>query len=174
MDMEIQWLTVGKVVNTHGIRGDLKVVPQTDFPEERFAEGSELSLVHPETQQRLAVEVQGARLHKNMYIVKLKGYDNINDVEKYKGWLLKVTKEQMAELEEGEYYHFEIIGCKVVTVEGQELGVITEILSPGANDVWVVQPTKGKQILIPVIDDVVIDVEVDKKTVTVRLMEGLI
>jgi 16S rRNA processing protein RimM len=174
MDMEEQWLTVGKVVNTHGIRGELKVVPQTDFPEARFAEGSELTLVQPETLQRLTVEVQGARLHKNMYIVKLKGYDNINDAEKYKGWLLKVSKEQLAELDEGEYYHFEIIGCRVVTEEGQELGVITEILSPGANDVWTVQPPKGKQILIPVIDDVVIDVDAGNKTVTVRLMEGLI
>jgi 16S rRNA processing protein RimM len=175
-DMVQEWLTVGKVVNTHGIRGELKVVSQTDFPEERFAAGSSLTLIHPETEQRLPVEVQTARSHKNMFIVKLKGFDNINDVEKYKGWSLKVTKEDLVELGEGEYYQHEIIGCRVVTEEGEELGVITEILVPGANDVWVVeqQKAKGKQILIPVIDDVLLDVNVGTKTVTVRLMEGLI
>ncbi|WP_274651567.1 ribosome maturation factor RimM [Paenibacillus humicola] len=172
--MTEQWLTVGKVVNTHGIRGEIKVVSQTDFPEERFAEGSVLWLVHPETQQRLSVEVQGARMHKNMYIVKLKGCDDINEAEKYKGWQLKVSRDDLAELDEGEYYHYEIIGCRVVTDEGAELGTVTEILSPGANDVWVVQPPKGKQVLIPVIDDVLLRVDLGTKTVTVRLMEGLI
>jgi len=174
--MEQGWLTVGKLVNTHGIRGEVKIFSQTDFPEERFAQGSKLTLRNPETEQKLTVEIVSARPQKNMFIVKLKGYDNINDVEKYKGWTLSVTKDNMVELEEGEYYQHQIIGCKVVTDEGEELGLITEILVPGANDVWVVQEQKpkGRQILIPVIDDVLLDVNVDTKTVTVRLMEGLI
>ncbi|GGD68580.1 ribosome maturation factor RimM [Paenibacillus nasutitermitis] len=174
--MEQGWLTVGKLVNTHGIRGEVKVFSQTDFPEERFAAGSQLTLRNPETQQKLTVEIVSARPQKNMFIVKLKGYDNINDVEKYKGWILSVTKDNMVELEEGEYYQHQIIGCRVLTEEGEELGLITEILVPGANDVWVVQEQKikGRQILIPVIDDVLMDVNVETKTVTVRLMEGLI
>ncbi|RAP76286.1 ribosome maturation factor RimM [Paenibacillus montanisoli] len=169
-----QWLSVGKLVNTHGIRGEVKVVSQTDFPEERFAPRNVLTLLQPETKQTLEVEVQSARLHKNMYIVKFRGYDNINDVEKYKGWELKVSKNDLVDLEEGEYYHHQIIGCKVNTDDGEELGVITEILSPGANDVWVIQRPKGKQLLIPVIDDVVLDVNVEAKLVKVHLMEGLI
>ena len=174
--MDQEWLTVGKVVNTHGIRGELKVVSQTDFPEERFAPGNTLTLIDSESQRRLPVEVQSARAHKNMFILKLKGFDNINDAERYKGWTLKVTKDDLVELDEGEYYHHQIIGCTVVDENGQELGMITEILSPGANDVWVVQEqqAKGKQILIPVIDDVLLDVNTDTKTVTVRLMEGLV
>ncbi|MFC5649035.1 ribosome maturation factor RimM [Paenibacillus solisilvae] len=172
--MEEQWLSVGKVVNTHGIRGDLKVISQTDFIEERFAVGSELILLSPDHSQQLKVTVQSSRLHKELIIVKLKGYDNINDVEKYKGWSLKVTKDNLVELEEGEYYHHQIIGCRVVTEEGEELGVISEILVPGANDVWVVDQPKGKQVLIPVIDEVLLNVDVANKLVTVRLMEGLI
>jgi 16S rRNA processing protein RimM len=172
--MEQQWLSVGKVVNTHGIRGELKVLSQTDFIEERFAPGSKLTLLNPEMTQQIQVVVQSSRLHKEMIIAKLKGYDNINDVEKYKGWSLKVTKDNLIDLEEGEYYQHQIIGCRVVTDEGEELGVITEILVPGANDVWVVEQSKGKQVLIPVIDDVLLNVDVANKLVTVRLMEGLI
>nr|WP_090574095.1 ribosome maturation factor RimM [Paenibacillus sp. OV219] len=169
-----QWLSVGKLVNTHGIRGEVKIVLQTDFPEERFAPNSVLTLLEPESKRKFEVEVVSARLHKNMYVVKFKGWDDINDVEKYKGWELKVSKEDLVPLEEGEYYHHQVIGCTVVTDEGAELGVITEILSPGANDVWVVQPKKGKEVLIPVIDDVVLDVNIASKIVQVHLMEGLI
>lgn len=169
-----EWLSVGKVVNTHGIRGELKVISQTDFMEERFAVGNELILLNAEMTQQIPVTVQSSRLHKEMIIVKLKGFDNINDVEKYKGWSLKVTKDNLVELEEGEYYQHQIIGCRVVTDEGEELGVISEILVPGANDVWVVNQPKGKQVLIPVIDDVLLNVDVANKLVTVRLMEGLI
>ncbi|MBB3109366.1 16S rRNA processing protein RimM [Paenibacillus phyllosphaerae] len=171
---EQEWLNVGKIVNTHGIRGELKVVSQTHFAEERFAEGNKLVIEHPETNQQLTIEIASAREHKGMFIIRLVGYTNINEVEKYKGWVIKVSKENLGELDEGEYYHYEIIGCRVVTDEGQELGTITEILSPGANDVWVIQPTKGKQLLIPVIDEVVLNVDVKDKLVTVHLMEGLI
>lgn len=172
--MDTQWLSVGKLVNTHGIRGEVKIYSQTDFPEERFAPNSVLALVNEENGQRIDVEVVSAREHKGMYIAKLKGFENINEVEKYKGWSLKVSRDNLVELDEGEYYQHQIIGCKVVTDDGAELGVITEILVPGANDVWVVQPVKGKQVLIPVIDDVVLNVDVANKIVKVHLMEGLI
>ncbi|QHW30091.1 ribosome maturation factor RimM [Paenibacillus rhizovicinus] len=172
--MDQQWLSVGKLVNTHGIRGEVKIFSQTDFPEERFAPNKVLTLMNEENGQQLKVEVLSSREHKGMYIVKLKGYENINEVEKYKGWSLKVSKEDLVELDEGEYYQHQIIGCKVVTDEGAELGVITEILVPGANDVWVIQPPKGKQVLIPVIDEVVLNVDVANKVVKVHLMEGLI
>ncbi|GIO30032.1 MULTISPECIES: ribosome maturation factor RimM [Paenibacillus] len=167
-------LNVGKIVNTHGIRGEIKVLPHTDFPEVRFAKGSELLVVPPDGKTPVPVTVQTSRFHKNMYIVKLKEYDNINDVEKLKGGMLKVTGEDLVELPENEFYFHEIIGCEVVTDEGRELGVITEILTPGANDVWVVQPKSGKSILIPYIDDVVLDVNVKDRKVLVHLMEGLL
>lgn len=165
---------VGKIVNTHGIRGELKVLPQTDFPEERFAKGSELVIADADNRETVPVRVEAARLHKNAYIVKLSGYDNINDVEKYKGRMLKVSEEHLADLEEGEYYYHEIVGCRVVTEEGDELGTITEILTPGANHVWVVERPKGKPVLLPVIDEVILDVDVKEKRVTVHLMEGLL
>lgn len=164
--------TVGKIVNTHGIRGELKIVPETDFPE-RFDPGSKLVIVDPQ-QKQTPVTVQAARLHKNMYIVKFENMHNINEVEKFKGGLLKIEEKYQGTLEEGEYYYHQIMGCTVVSEEGEELGVITDILSPGANDVWVVSKPKAKPLLIPVIDDVVLDVDVTNKRVKIHVMEGLL
>ncbi|WDH95927.1 ribosome maturation factor RimM [Paenibacillus urinalis] len=167
-----QFFNVGKIVNTHGIRGELKVLPLTDFPEERFAKGSKLVIETGEGQ--LPVTVESARLHKNMYVVRLNDFTNINEVEKYKGMMLKVSSEYQTELSEDEFYFHQIVGCEVVTDEGEALGTIKEILTPGANDVWVVKANKGKEILLPYIDDVILHVDVVNQKVTVHLMEGLV
>ncbi|MFC4775419.1 ribosome maturation factor RimM [Paenibacillus sp. GCM10023252] len=175
--MSVKWFTVGKLVNTQGIKGEVRIVPSTDFADVRFAAGSKLMLHHPEGAGSLQVEVEKSRPLKSMYVLKLKGYNNINEVERYKGWVLKVSEHDMVDLEDGEYYYHQILGCLVVTEDGEELGTITEILSPGANDVWVVEPPKGskrKQILIPVIDECLLGVDVAAKKVTIRVMEGLI
>lgn len=170
----ITWFNVGKLVNTHGIRGEVKVIAQTDFPEERFKQGSSLTLFDPEGKESIPVTVETARLHKNSYILKFKQFQDINEVERMKGWSLKINKDQLLELPEHEFYYYEIIGCQVVTEEGEAIGSITEILSPGANDVWVVQPPKGKPVYIPYIEDVVKQVDVANKRVVIHLMEGLI
>lgn len=166
--------TVGKIVNTHGIRGELKIVPQTDFLEERFAKGSKLVFFNPEKEELLPVTVESSRNHKNMIIARFQGYNDINEVEKYKGWLLKVEEQYLSELGDEEFYYHEIIGCLVFTEDGEELGTISDILSPGANDVWVVKRSAGKPLLLPYIDEVVLNVDVEQKRVTVHLMEGLL
>ncbi|WP_261306006.1 ribosome maturation factor RimM [Paenibacillus andongensis] len=169
--MSEKLVTVGRIVNSHGIRGELKVVPETDFPE-RFDKGNALIIVDSQNKQT-PVTVQTSRLHKNMFILQFVEFSNINDVEKFKGSLLKIEAKDQQPLEEGEYYYHEIIGCKVVTEEGQELGLVSEVLTPGANDVWVVSLPKGKQLLLPVIDDVILDVDIANKTIRIHLMEGL-
>lgn len=165
-------VTVGKVVNSHGIRGELKIVPETDFPE-RFDVGNSLIIVDSQNKQT-PVTVKTSRLHKNVFIVLFSQFSNINDVEKFKGSLLKIEAKDQKPLEEGEYYYHEIIGCKVITEDEQELGLISEILTPGANDVWVVSLPKGKQLLLPVIDDVILKVDIPNKTIRIHLMEGLL
>lgn len=169
-------LTVGRLVNTHGIRGEVKILSYSDFPDVRFASGKKLIVVPENGGSSFEVIVESAREHKGMFITKLKGYTDINQVEKYKGSLLKVPGTDLVELPDNEYYFHQIIGCEVYTEEpGAELlGTITDILTPGANHVWVVKPAKGQDILIPVIDDVVLDVDIPAKRVTVRLMEGLL
>lgn len=167
-------LTVGKVVNTHGIRGELKVWPETDFPDERFRPGAELLLVSPDESQAIPHTVSGARPQKNVFLVKFREYDNINQVERFKGWSLKVPADNRAKLAPNEFYFHDIIGCDVVTEEGEKVGVVKEILRPGANDVWVVKQTNGKTAYLPYIADVVRDVDVAAKRVTIRVMEGLL
>ncbi|ANE47517.1 16S rRNA processing protein RimM [Paenibacillus swuensis] len=166
--------TVGKLVNTQGIRGEVKILSQTDFPEKRFAPGSSLILEQAGTHKQLPIEIETSREHKNMYIAKLKGYDNINQVEGFKGWLVKISEKFIEALPEDEFYFHEIIGCKVITEDDEELGVVKEILTPGANDVWVVEQEDGKRVLLPVIDDVVLNVDVAAKMIRVHLMEGLL
>ncbi|MFC4305926.1 ribosome maturation factor RimM [Cohnella boryungensis] len=171
---EERLLNVGKVVNTHGIKGELKIWPQTDFPEIRFKPGSKLLMVPPEAGEPITIEIVAAREQKKMYIVRVRGFDSINQVEQYKGWELKVADDERVPLEEGEYYLRDIVGCEVVTEEGEALGRITDVLSPGANDIWVVGLPKGKELLLPVIDDVVLDVDIAARKVKVHLMEGLL
>lgn len=172
--MTEQFLTVGKVANTHGIRGELKIYPNTDFAEIRFAEGKKLWMINEENGNKLEVEIVSSRLQKNMYVVRFKGFSNINEVEKYKGWTLKVSKDDTIELEEDEFYFHEILDCEVFTEEGTKIGKIVDILKPGANDVWVVRPDKGEEVLIPYIHDVVLDINVEEKKVLIHVMEGLL
>lgn len=172
--MSEKLFNVGKVVNTQGIRGELRAISSTDFPDIRFGKGSKLVLVDTAASKTsIAVEVESGRQHKNVYVIKLKGFDNINEVERFKGWDIKVTEDSLIELEEDEYYYHEIVGCRVITDEGKEIGTVTEILTTGANDVWVVEREKGKPVLVPVIDDVLLSVDVEQKLITIRLMEGM-
>lgn len=168
------WFNVGKIVNTHGIRGEVRVISSTDFPDERYAPGNTLYLFlgnHPEP---TPLTVKTHRKHKNFDLLSFEGYDNINDVEPWKQSTLKIKEGQLSELEEGEFYFFEIIGCHVYTESGEEIGVIKEILTPGANDVWVVKGKDSKEILIPYIPDVVKEVSIDDKKIIIDPMEGLL
>jgi len=167
-------LNVGKIVGAHGVRGEVRVWPQTDFPDIRFAKGSKLLLMRPDADEPIQVEVQSGRMQKNVYIVKIKGIDTRNEAEACRGAELKVAEEHRVPLPEGEYYIRDIVGCTVWTDEGEQLGVVSEVLSPGANDVWVVKRPQGKDVLLPVIDDVVLEVDVPGKRIRVHLLEGLL
>ena len=173
--MEEQWLTIGKIVNTHGIRGEVKVWSETDFPEERFAKGKRLWLVHPENRaMQELVTVVNARLHKQVYIIKLQNFHELNHVLPFKGWFIKVKGDDKVPLRPNEYYFNEIIGCEVITDEMEKIGQVESILRPGANDVWVVQQTNGKLAYIPYIDDVVLSVDPARRIIVIRVMEGLL
>ena len=111
---------VGKIVNTHGVRGEVRIISTTDFVDERYAEGSRLFIDHPSLAQKLEVIVKSHRTHKNFDLLTFEGFDSIDSVEKFKGGSLLVAAEDLQELPEGEYYYHEIIGCNVVTEEGEE------------------------------------------------------
>lgn len=173
----MEYYRIGTLVNTHGIRGEVKVVVITDFPEQRFKVGQSVTLFKDPTTNTNGVPlvISKARQQKGLFFLTFKGLDNINDVEQYKGWTIKIAEDALHALPAGEYYYHQIIGLKVVTVDGQELGTIKEILSPGANDVWVVQRGRGQSdVLLPKIPQVIKQVDLEAGVVTVELMEGLI
>jgi 16S rRNA processing protein RimM len=169
-----KWFNVGKIVNTHGIRGEVRVISKTDFPEQRYKAGNVLYLFMPGSNKPIELTVKTHRTHKNFNLLTFEGFENINEVEKFRDGILKVPESQLGELDEDEFYYHEVIGCHVVTTEGLELGKVTEILSPGANDVWVIKSSEGKEILIPYIEDVVKKVDVKGKVILIQPMEGLL
>lgn len=168
-----EYLNVGKIVNTHGIRGEVRVISQTDFPEERYKKGAKLTLFR-EGKQPLVLVIANHRKHKNFDLLTFEGYPNINDVEVFRNGILKVAEEDLTDLEENEFYYYEIIGLPVIDENGKELGKIKEILSPGANDVWVVQRKGQKDALIPYIESVVKKIDLENEEIHVEIPEGLL
>ena len=173
---EEQYYLVGKIVNTQALRGEVRVMATTDFPEERFKIGAILAIFNGNKLVE-TVEVDGHRLHKNFNLLHFKGKDNINDVEKFKGFDLKVagTEREADELGENEFYYDDIIGLEVYTTDEIYLGKVREITSLPSNDVWAIQrPNKGKDILIPYIEDIVLEIDLDDNRVVIDPMDGLI
>jgi 16S rRNA processing protein RimM len=167
------WFKVGKIVNTHGVRGEVRVISSTDFAEERYAKGTELMIKLQE--KEVSVIVTHHRQHKTFDLLQFEGYHSINEVEPFKGSLLYVSAEQLNELDEGEFYYHEIIGCKVITEAEEEIGEVKEIIETGANDVWVIKKKGGgKDVLIPYIADVVQEVDIENKTIRIHVLEGLL
>lgn len=173
---EESYYLVGKIVNTQALRGEVRVMATTDFPEERFKIGSNLAIFNGDKLVEM-VEVDGHRLHKNFNLLHFKGKDNINDVEKFKGFDLKVAgaEREADQLDENEFYYDDIIGLEVYTTGDDYLGKVREITSLPSNDVWAIRrPNKGKDILIPYIADIVVDIDLDTNRVVIEPMDGLI
>ena len=169
----MQYYQVGKIVNTHGIKGEVKVLASTDFKESRFKPGAKLYLFAKGATTPIELEVKTYRKHKQFDMLTFVGLEDINLVEKYKQADLKISAEQQEQLAEGEYYYHQIIGLTVITTEGQEIGKIKEIMTPGANDVWVIARPKQSDLLLPAIADVVKKIKLDDNQVIVEMMDGL-
>ncbi len=168
--MENDLFRVGVIANTHGIRGEVKVYPTTDDLN-RFDQLKEVIL--DTGRERINLQVQGVRYFKNMAILKFKGIDNINDVEKYKGKDLLVTRENAVPLEENEYYIVDLIDMEVYNEDGSRLGILNDVMQTGANDVYVIALENGKELLLPNIDQCILDVNTEENKMTVHVLEGL-
>ena len=168
----MNYFNVGKIVNTQGLQGEMRVLSVTDFAEERFKKGSVLALFDEKDQFVMDVEIANHRKAKNFDIIKFKGMYYINDIEKYKGYSLKIAEEKLTDLQDGEFYYHEIIGSDVYENDVL-IGQISEILQPGANDVWVVSRPGQKDLLVPYIASVVEKVSLEENKVTIHLLEGM-
>ncbi|WP_075617533.1 ribosome maturation factor RimM [Paenisporosarcina indica] len=170
----MEWYNVGKIVNTHGIRGEVRVISSTDFPEERYAVGNKLSLFKADSKTPIVLTVASHRQHKNFDLLTFEGFLTIEMVQGFRDGILKVSENQLSDLEGDEYYFHEIMGCTVHDQDGQVIGVVTDILQTGANDVWTVTPEKGKAHYIPYIEDVVKEIDIDEKKIIIDVLDGLL
>ena len=167
----VEFLRVGTIASTHGIRGEVKVFPTTDDVK-RFKKLKHCFL--DTGKERIPLEVESVKFFKQFAILKFKDYDNINDVEKYKGKDLLVDRANAVKLQKNEYFIADLIGLKVVTDEGNDFGTLKDVLQTGANDVYVIDGTDGKEYLFPVIRECVLDISLEKGIVTVHIMPGLL
>lgn len=164
-------LRVGVISSTHGVRGEVKVFPTTDDP----ARFEELETVLLDTgKEKLELEIAGVKFFKNMVILKFKGYDSINDVERYRGRDLWITREQAVPLGEDENFVADLIGLAVVADGGETLGTMKDVMFTGANDVYVVERENGKELLLPAIKDCILDVDLENGVMTVHVLDGLL
>ncbi len=169
LEME-QFFRVGVITSTHGIHGEVKVFPTTDDPA-RFKKLKKVIL--DDGKKQLDMEVESVKFQKNMVILKFKGIDNINDVEKYRQADLLVTRENAVKLEEGEYFIADLMGLKATSDEGEDLGVLTDVLQTGANDVYIFSKEGEADLLIPKIPDCVKEINIEAGTILIHLLPGL-
>lgn len=164
-------LKVGVITTTHGVRGEVKVFPTTDDAE-RFLE---LEYVLLDTGRELRrLDIKNVRFFKNLVILKFDGIDNINDIEKYKGKDLWIPREEAQELGEDEYYIADLQGLNVVLEGGTEFGTLRDVMETGANDVYIIDSNEHGEVLLPAIKECILDVDLEKNTMTVHLMKGLL
>jgi 16S rRNA processing protein RimM len=169
------YFTVGTITSTHGIRGEVRVFPKTDFEDQRFRKGSRLYLRNSHEPPCETVTVQTARKHKNMWIVSFTEISSVSDAEKRKGMDLCIPESDLADLPEGSYFIHQLVGLKVQTEEGTFVGDLVDVLTPGANDVYVVRgPLQKKDILLPAIPSCILSVNLEAGVMTIHLMPGLL
>ena len=164
------YLAVGKLRRPHGIRGEMVMEVLNDFPE-RFRPGA-VVYVGP---RRLPLTIRSVRPFQDMLLIAFEGYNDRDQVSIFRNHLVTVPAHEAPPLEEGEYYYHELLGLRVFTEEGQLLGTLVEILETGANEVYIVEPEGGgPEILLPAIEEVILAVDLEARTMTVHLLDGLL
>ena len=164
-------LQVGIITSTHGVRGEVKVYPTTDDPR-RFRRLKEVVL--DTGKEKMNLEIEGVKFFKQFVMLKVKGLDNINDIEKYRQKSLYVTRKNAVRLQRDEYFIADLIGLKVQDEDGKELGTVKDVIETGANDVYEVEMADGKSLLLPAIKQCILNVDVENGTMQVHVLEGLL
>ncbi len=162
---------VGIISSTHGVRGEVKVFPTTDDVN-RFKKLKEVWL--DTGKEQLKMQIESVKFFKQFAILKFKGYDNINDIEKYKGKSLFVTRENAVKLKRDEYFIADLIGMKVENEDGSFCGMLKDVIETGANDVYTVLCENGREVLIPAIKECILSVNLESNEMKVHLLDGLL
>jgi len=164
-------LQVGIISSTHGVRGEVKVYPTTDDVR-RFKRLKEVIL--DTGKEQITLEIESVKFFKQMVILKFKGIDNINDVEKYRQKSLYVTRKNAVRLSRDEYFIADLMGLKVIDESEEEIGILREVMETGANDVYVIDMKDGRELLLPAIKQCVLQVDVESGFIKVHVLDGLL
>lgn len=162
------YLSVGFLRRPHGVKGEIVMDLHTDFPE-RMKSGRKLFI----GEERQPVTLTSVRPHQSGLLVKFEGIETPEQAGKFRNQWVYVKKSDLPPLSEGQLYQFELLGFLVVDEDGNPLGELVEILETGANDVYVVRDDSGREILLPNIPSVILDLEPASRTMRVHLLEGL-
>lgn len=166
-----QQLQVGIISSTHGVKGEVKVFPTTDDAN-RFKQLKEVIL--DTGKERLLLEIEGVKFFKQFVILKFKDYDNINDIEKYKGKSLYVNREHAVKLKKDEYFVADLLGIKLIDEDENEVGTMTDYMETGANDVYTITMKDGRELLLPAIKQCILHVDIEQRVMQVHILEGLL
>lgn len=169
-----QYLMLGKVLRPHGVRGELRLSILTDYPErvndlETVYIGKDI-----DDDRAKPYTVSNARLHQKYILLTLDEVQGRDAAERYRDLFVMVTLEDAVPLDEGEFYLFEVVGCDVKTDDGKTLGKIRDVLETGANDVYVIDTDEYGDVLLPVIEDTIIEHDIENGVVHVKLLDGLL
>ena len=166
-----EYFEIGQIVNTHGVRGNVKIKPFTDDIR-RF---DKLKTIYiSQKNELIEFVIQEVKYSKNSVLLKLEGIDTVEEAENYRNCYVKINRKNAVKLEKDSYFIADLLNCEVFTENGDMLGKIDDVFSTGSNDVYVVKDELGKQILIPAIKSVVKHVDIENKKITINLIEGLI
>ena len=166
-----EFLEIGQIVNTFGIKGMVKVKPFTDD----ITRFDRLDKVYVESNKiKKQYEIEELKYHKDMVLIKFKGIDKVEDAELLRNCYLKVDRKDEPELEEGTYYIVDLLGLDVYSDEGNLLGKLDDIYNYGSSDIYVVKDELGKQLLLPAISDVIKEINLEQKKIVVHILTGLI
>lgn len=164
-------LQVGVVTTTHGVRGEVKVFPTTDDVN-RFKKLKEVLV--DTGREKISLEIEGVKFFKQMVILKFKGIDTLDEVAKYRQAGLYVTRENAVKLERDEYFIADLIGVSVYGESDQLIGSLEDVMTTGANDVYVIRMTDGRELLLPAIRQCILEVDVEQRRMKVHVLEGLV
>ena len=164
-------LQVGAITQTHGLRGEVKVFPTTDDAK-RFKKLKEVIL--DTGKEKMVLEIEGVKFFKQFVILKFKGFDDINDIERYKGKSLYVTRENAVKLRKDEYFIADLIDIQVYDENDEYMGVLKDVIVTGANDVYEIALEDGRTLLLPAIKQCVLDVDMEQRKMKVHVLDGLL
>ena len=164
---------IGVIASTHGLQGEVNVFPTTEDPS-RFKKLKKVTL-HTQRGEEIELDVVSARFFKKFVIVKFKQFNNINEVEKFRGCELTIDRKDAIKLQPGEFYCADLIGLTIVDEDDNELGTLTEILQTGANDVYeMTKKDSDEKVYIPAIKDCIRSIDMQEKKITIHVMPGLL